>query len=440
MDPPPSPIAGGLSRSGRERKPSAPAAAFVASKRERQERQPSVTPQNKVKQCSTTSEELAEIAKPARPSDAVEAPGEPAPHSHDEIAQSAAVANEVAGAAEKEEEPICIDGVELRSGDLVWAKYDTYPWWPCHLCTDPETGLWRDDKARTCRVIFFGDDTEAYIPHRKLKPFLVNLGAYRHATDDGFQEGVTAALEHIGRTDLIEQEPEKPPPAGMRRPRRVTSAARQAEEAAKLLAARGRNGRLNKKKVVAEADEDEDDLGLSDMDSEPEEEESDGDDNVSEGEQEEEAPSSADEPTDASDFSDDDEAPRKRKRAAPKKPAAKKQKQQASEEGEEEAPTEQSSRLSSLDGALSGLACDTSSTSASGASPAATAAPPAAARTQKSRSNSSGSGSAGGVDGDKAVAESEWKALAAQGKWSQARTVRLRQWACTLTLQDCEKM
>jgi hypothetical protein len=65
-----------------------------------------------------------------------------------------------------------------RYGEVVWAKFLTYPWWPC-LVVNPYRIPKTDDARRQAikdinknyTVYFYSDKTFAYIPPNKLKPY-----------------------------------------------------------------------------------------------------------------------------------------------------------------------------------------------------------------------------------------------------------------------------
>lgn len=342
-----------------------------------------------------------------------------------------------------EDPSIQSQGEKLTTGDIVWAKYDDYPWWPCYLSADPDSGEWID--GGKVRVIFFGDDTEAWLAQRKVQPFLKNLT--RHRKDPQIQQALSEALNKLGRADLIEgAAQEEGEDAGddkgrrTLRPRRATSQEKQRAAAEKILAS-NRPKRL-KKSRLSEDEEADLDLGLSDDEEEDEGEsddesgseyggsdgeEDDEDEDVSEGEPEDE---DLPPPSEDSDESEEEEAPkpqRKRKRVS----------FGAGTKGEmdDEAQNIPAVGRASID-SLNAFACDTASEEAAAAkvrqgrrakssqtkanlqkSPA-DAAPAAAAPVRR-------------VGIDEEMDPSKWKSLAEQGDYKRARQVRFQQWINT---------
>ncbi|KAM3612230.1 uncharacterized protein V6R79_004996 [Siganus canaliculatus] len=68
--------------------------------------------------------------------------------------------------------------VKYAEGDLVWAKFNRRPWWPCHIGCDPEQGTHTKMKApssRPCRMYFLetvGEIAEsAWVPGNAILPF-----------------------------------------------------------------------------------------------------------------------------------------------------------------------------------------------------------------------------------------------------------------------------
>lgn len=355
-----------------------------------------------------------------------------------------------------EEEPsIQSQGERLTTGDVVWAKYDDYPWWPCYLSADPDSGEWID--GGKVRVIFFGDDTEAWVSQRKVQPFLKNLA--RHRKDPQIQQALSDALNKLDRTDLMEsaaqdsdsdpEEDEGDETGRSRRPRRATSQEKQRAAAKKILAA-NRPKRLKKSQP---SDDEEDDLDLGLSGEEDEEEDDDGDDSGSEyggsdseEHEEEEADLSEGEPE------DEDAAP------------PSEESEESEEEGEEQAkPQRKRKRVSfgagtkgetddaedspavgraSID-ALNEFACDTASSEAAVAkarqSKKSARSPPAASQVQKKGATSAAAASAAappkrGASAGTAAEEmdpSEWQSIAEQGDFKKARQVRFQQWMNT---------
>uniref|UniRef100_H3CU48 PWWP domain-containing protein n=2 Tax=Tetraodon nigroviridis TaxID=99883 RepID=H3CU48_TETNG len=70
-----------------------------------------------------------------------------------------------------------LPAVKYVKGDLVWAKFNRRPWWPCHIC-DSDQGTHTKMKApspRPCRVYFLetiGEMLEsAWVPESAILPF-----------------------------------------------------------------------------------------------------------------------------------------------------------------------------------------------------------------------------------------------------------------------------
>lgn len=68
--------------------------------------------------------------------------------------------------------------VELSEGDVVWAKFNKRPWWPCQIIRHPVQGVHTKMKVpspRPCRMYFLqtiGEDVEsAWIPESVVIPF-----------------------------------------------------------------------------------------------------------------------------------------------------------------------------------------------------------------------------------------------------------------------------
>jgi hypothetical protein len=75
------------------------------------------------------------------------------------------------GATQNVEETILVGEVSLKPPDSVWAKFDTNPWWPCYLAIDPDTNEWKRGSGSklVVRVIFYGDESEAWLAISKIK-------------------------------------------------------------------------------------------------------------------------------------------------------------------------------------------------------------------------------------------------------------------------------
>ncbi|XP_008282673.1 uncharacterized protein nsd1a [Stegastes partitus] len=71
-----------------------------------------------------------------------------------------------------------LPAVKYLEGDLVWAKFNRRPWWPCQVTCDPDQGSHTKMKVpspRPCRMYFletFGEITEcAWVPGSAILPF-----------------------------------------------------------------------------------------------------------------------------------------------------------------------------------------------------------------------------------------------------------------------------
>ncbi|XP_039505239.1 histone-lysine N-methyltransferase, H3 lysine-36 specific isoform X1 [Pimephales promelas] len=71
-----------------------------------------------------------------------------------------------------------IPGVKYSDGDVVWAKFNRRPWWPCHVTTDPQIEVhtkMKDPSRRPCRLYFvrmFGEIIDqAWVPAKATFPF-----------------------------------------------------------------------------------------------------------------------------------------------------------------------------------------------------------------------------------------------------------------------------
>jgi hypothetical protein len=369
-------------------------------------------------------------------------------------------------------------GSEAHAGDIVWAKFEADPWWPAKIAPAEESGEWCKKAERTCRVVFYGEDTEAWVPFSKLKPFDKDNFEMHASGDDSdeFLAGLDEAAGAAGCADLLAAKQKKEEEAAeaaaaaaaaaastrSRRPTRMTAQRRQAAQAGEYFKAsrRGRKrlkGPAAKVDRGAEDDEDDDDLGLSDDDgSSSAEEQDDGseseyegsgddeagdDDEVSEGEPEE--PEDEDAGAASSEEEDEEEeeeerAPRKRKRQRP--PAAKK--------AAAAAAGSSGARRSSGD-ALDQFACTAAapSRSSTGRAPSRGGSSPAVSPSSPPKDR--GAPLAGHPEKsviksqlpvhpavDPAADSTGWKAIAATGDWPKARAVRFQQWTCAMTHQD----
>ena len=96
-------------------------------------------------------------------------------------------------------------GKRLVSGDLVWAKFEDEPWWPGQLSGDPDDNdRWLRGRARgppEVRVIFFGGDQEAWLPVRRVKPFMPFLARYR--AEPQIQKALEEALAQVADEESL---------------------------------------------------------------------------------------------------------------------------------------------------------------------------------------------------------------------------------------------
>ena len=355
--------------------------------------------------CSPATSPAAAAPSNAEPAAAPTTLAEPTPKQP--AAKAASPAAQEASPEKDDDEPsIVCRGEQLVSGDFVWAKYDDYPWWPCYLCADPAAGdRWLKDDG-TVRIIFCGDESEAWVAQSQIKPFLPNLS--RHRGDPQIKDALTEALTKLERTDLLETQPKAS------RPRRVTAKDKQVAQAKKALKAR--QPKRLKKSQLADSDDDEDlDLGLSEEEElessgsesgsefgSDDEEEEDEDDDLSEGEPEDEEEPPAEETGSES----EEEAPKPKKR---KKAAAAAPRESAVALGEE----------------LSQFACTEPSPRQK------QAASKAAAGAQRSSAAAAAPRGPSAPIGGQEVNPKEWKALADQGDWKEARKLRFSQWQHT---------
>lgn len=63
---------------------------------------------------------------------------------------------------------------DFSPGDLVWAKMEGYPWWPCLVYNHPFDGTFIREKGKCARVhVQFFDDspTRGWVSRRLLKPY-----------------------------------------------------------------------------------------------------------------------------------------------------------------------------------------------------------------------------------------------------------------------------
>ncbi|XP_042349048.1 histone-lysine N-methyltransferase, H3 lysine-36 specific isoform X2 [Plectropomus leopardus] len=71
-----------------------------------------------------------------------------------------------------------VPAVKYTEGDLVWAKFNRRPWWPCHITCDPDQGTCTKMKVpspRPCRMYFLetiGEIAEcSWVPGNAILPF-----------------------------------------------------------------------------------------------------------------------------------------------------------------------------------------------------------------------------------------------------------------------------
>lgn len=65
---------------------------------------------------------------------------------------------------------------DFSPGDLVWAKMEGYPWWPCLVYNHPFDGTFIREKGKSksvrVHVQFFDDSpTRGWVSKRLLKPY-----------------------------------------------------------------------------------------------------------------------------------------------------------------------------------------------------------------------------------------------------------------------------
>uniref|UniRef100_A0A8C1J5L3 Histone-lysine N-methyltransferase, H3 lysine-36 specific n=1 Tax=Cyprinus carpio TaxID=7962 RepID=A0A8C1J5L3_CYPCA len=71
-----------------------------------------------------------------------------------------------------------LPGIKYSVEDVVWAKFNRRPWWPCHVTTDPQIEVhtkMKDPSRRPCRLYFvrmFGEIIDqAWVPAKATFPF-----------------------------------------------------------------------------------------------------------------------------------------------------------------------------------------------------------------------------------------------------------------------------
>uniref|UniRef100_A0A9J7ZQN3 Histone-lysine N-methyltransferase, H3 lysine-36 specific n=1 Tax=Cyprinus carpio carpio TaxID=630221 RepID=A0A9J7ZQN3_CYPCA len=71
-----------------------------------------------------------------------------------------------------------LPGIKYSAEDVVWAKFNRRPWWPCHVTTDPQIEVhtkMKDPSRRPCRLYFvrmFGEIIDqAWVPAKATFPF-----------------------------------------------------------------------------------------------------------------------------------------------------------------------------------------------------------------------------------------------------------------------------
>ncbi|PNJ79947.1 MSH6 isoform 3 [Pongo abelii] len=70
--------------------------------------------------------------------------------------------------------PAAPTSCDFSPGDLVWAKMEGYPWWPCLVYNHPFDGTFIREKGKSVRVhVQFFDDspTRGWVSKRLLKPY-----------------------------------------------------------------------------------------------------------------------------------------------------------------------------------------------------------------------------------------------------------------------------
>lgn len=68
----------------------------------------------------------------------------------------------------------CSSSCDFSPGDLVWAKMEGYPWWPCLVYNHPFDGTFirKNGKSARVHVQFFDDSpTRGWVSKRMLKPY-----------------------------------------------------------------------------------------------------------------------------------------------------------------------------------------------------------------------------------------------------------------------------
>lgn len=68
----------------------------------------------------------------------------------------------------------CSVSCDFSPGDLVWAKLEGYPWWPCLVYNHPTEGILARGRGRTLRihVQFFEDEpSRGWVSVRYLRPY-----------------------------------------------------------------------------------------------------------------------------------------------------------------------------------------------------------------------------------------------------------------------------
>ncbi|KAM5293111.1 DNA mismatch repair protein Msh6 isoform 10-T10 [Ctenodactylus gundi] len=69
---------------------------------------------------------------------------------------------------------VSVSACDFSPGDLVWAKMEGYPWWPCLVYNHPFDGTFIREKGKSIRVhVQFFDDTptRGWVSKRMLKPY-----------------------------------------------------------------------------------------------------------------------------------------------------------------------------------------------------------------------------------------------------------------------------
>ncbi|XP_066572541.1 histone-lysine N-methyltransferase, H3 lysine-36 specific isoform X2 [Amia ocellicauda] len=111
--------------------------------------------------------------------------------------------------------------VKYALGDLVWAKFNRRPWWPCQICCDPQLDSYfrmKEPSRRPCRQYFvrtFGDILDqAWVPGKATVPFegghqFENLPVLRRRgkqKDENYKYTIPARFVAVWKASLKEAE------------------------------------------------------------------------------------------------------------------------------------------------------------------------------------------------------------------------------------------